>query len=242
VVTGLSQNQRTRYLLPTFPTAALLIAWWADQRGTERTRAIPIVATLVAVGGLVGLAITAAPWFDPAEGMAVAGLWWRAVLLGIAGVALVAFESWVLLKYRPRLLVPGVALAAAVLLSLGVWIQNEWMNRTQDFPQLAALVERHAKGGDVGVLGGRFFSVDVYLGRQLTPVRTEPLFLAFLARPDRPVALLSERVLNDFTDDVRSRLEILDRLRVRRQVMLIVRAREPSSAAAPTAAAPPAGR
>ena len=90
------------------------------------------------------------------------------------------------------------------------------------------------QGGDVGVLGGRFFSVDVYLGRQLTPVRTEPLFLAFLARPDRPVALLSERVWNDFTDDVRSRLEILDRLRVRRQVMLIVRAREPSSAAAPT--------
>jgi hypothetical protein len=74
-------------------------------------------------------------------------------------------------------------------------------------------------------------------------VRTEPLFLAFLARPDRPVALLSERVWNSFTDDVRANLEILDRLRVRRQVMLIVRARDPSAAAAvPTAAAPPAGR
>ena len=33
VVTGLSQNQRTRYLLPTFPAAALLIAWWADRHG-----------------------------------------------------------------------------------------------------------------------------------------------------------------------------------------------------------------
>ena len=240
VVTGLSQNQRTRYLLPTFPTAALLIAWWADQRGTERTRAIPIVGTLVAVGGLAGLAITAAPFFDPAEAMAAAGLWWRAVLLGIAGVALVVFQCWALLKYRPRLLVPGVALATAVLLSLGVWIQNEWVNRTQDFPQLARLVERHAKGGDVGVLGGRFFSVDVYLGRQLTPVRTEPLFLAFLARPDRPVALLSERAWNSFTDRVRASIDILDRLRVRRQVMLIVRARDASAPAAPrTAAAPP---
>ena len=240
VVTGLSQNQRTRYLLPTFPTAALLIAWWADQRGTERTRAIPIVGTLVAVGGLAGLAITAAPFFDPAEAMAAVGLWWRAVLLGIAGVALVVFQCWALLKYRPRLLVPGVALATAVMLSLGVWIHNEWVNRTQDFPQLARLVERHAKGADVGVLGGRFFSVDVYLGRQLTPVRTEPLFLAFLARPDRPVALLSERMWNSFTDRVRASIDILDRLRVRRQVMLIVRARDASAPAAPrTAAAPP---
>jgi hypothetical protein len=73
-------------------------------------------------------------------------------------------------------------------------------------------------------------------------VRTEPLFLAFLARPDRPVGLLSERVWNSFTDDVRANLEILDRLRVRRQVMLIVRAREPSAAPAPTPATPPAGR
>ena len=56
----------------------------------------------------------------------------------------------------------------------------------------------------------------MYLGRQLTPVRTEPLFLAFLARPDRPVALLSERMWSSFTDRVRASIDILDRLRVRR--------------------------
>ena len=133
-------------------------------------------------------------------------------------------------------------LGTAVLLSLGVWMQNEWVNRTQDFPQLATLVERHAKGGDAGVLGGRFFSVDVYLGRPLTPVRTQPLFLAFVARPDRPVVLLSERVWNKFTDDVRSRLEVLERLRVRRQLMLIVRAREPGASPTPPQAPPATGR
>ena len=158
---------------------------------------------------------------------AVPGLWWKAVLLGVAVVGMIGLQCWALLARRPRLLVPGVALGTAVLLSLGVWVQNEWVNRTQDFPQLATLVERHAKGGDAGVLGGRFFSVDVYLGRPLTPVRTQPLFLAFVARPDRPVVLLSERVWNEFTDDVRSRIEVLERLRVRRQLMLIVRAREP---------------
>jgi 4-amino-4-deoxy-L-arabinose transferase-like glycosyltransferase len=242
VVTGLSQNQRTRYLLPTFPTAALLIAWWADRRGTEPARAIPIVAALSAIGGLAGLIVSAAPWFDPAEGMEVAGLLWRAGVLGVVGVALIAFQCWALVKRRPALLVPGVALATALVFLAGVWMHNEWVNRTQDFPQLAALVERHAKGGDVGVLGGRFFSVDVYLGRQLTPVRTEPLFLAFLARPDQPVAILSERVWNSFREDVRANIEVLERLRVRRQYMLVVRAREPGATAkAPGGAAAAAG-
>jgi 4-amino-4-deoxy-L-arabinose transferase-like glycosyltransferase len=243
VVTGLSQNQRTRYLLPTFPTAALVSAWWADRHGAERARAIPIVATLGGVGGLAGLAIMAVPWLEGRESMAaVPGLWWKAVILGVAGVALVGFQCWALLVRRPRVLVPGVAVGMAVLLSFGVWVHNEWVNRTQDFPQLAALLERHAKGGDAGVLGGRFFSVDFYLGRPLTPVRTQPLFLAFVTRPDRPVVLLSERVWNEFPEDVRSQLEVVERLRVRRQLMLIVRAREPGATPPPTAAPPATGR
>jgi hypothetical protein len=131
-----------------------------------------------------------------------------------------------------------VALGTAVLLSVGVWMQTEWVNKTQDFPQLAVLLERHAKGADAGVLGGRFFSVDVYLGRPLTPVRTEPLFLAYVNRPDQPVVLLSERVWNSFNEGVRARMEVLERLRVRRQYMLIVRAREPGGVPMPPAATP----
>jgi 4-amino-4-deoxy-L-arabinose transferase-like glycosyltransferase len=239
VVIALSQNQRTRYLLPSFPPAALLIAWWADRKGTERSRAIPVVATLTAVVGLAGLVIVAWPWFDPAEGMAVAGLWWGAVLLGAGAVALVAFQVWALVTRRPSVLVMGLALATAVLLSVGVWMQIHWVNTTQDFPQLAVLVERHAKGADAGVLGGRFFSVDVYLGRPLTPVRTQPLFLTFVNRPDRPVVLLSERVWTTFSEDVRAHMDVLERLRVRRQYMLIVRAREPGGVPMPPAASPP---
>jgi len=242
VVIALSQNQRTRYLLPSFPIAALLIAWWADRRATVRSRAIPIVATLTAVGGIAGLVVTGLPWFDSSEGMAVAGLWWPAVLLGVGAVALVGFQVWALVTRRPQLLVPGVALGTAVLLSVGVWMQTEWVNKTQDFPQLAVLLERHAKGADAGVLGGRFFSVDVYLGRPLTPVRTEPLFLAYVNRPDQPVVLLSERVWNSFNEGVRAKMEVLERLRVRRQYMLIVRAREPGGVPMPPAATPPAPR
>src|SRR4030095_3554138 len=58
VLIGLSQNQRTRYLLPTFPAAALLIAWWADRHGAGRARGIPIVAAVGGVGGPAGRGIT----------------------------------------------------------------------------------------------------------------------------------------------------------------------------------------
>ena len=241
IVIALSQNQRTRYLLPSFPPAALLIAWWADRRGTEPSRAVRIVAVLAAVGGLAGLVITALPWFDSREGVAVTGLKWLAVLLGVGAVGLVAFQVWALVR-RPRWLVPGVALGTALLLAVGVWLQIQWVNKTQDFPQLAVLIERHAKGGDAGVLGGRFFSVDVYLGRPLTPVRTEPLFLAYVNRPDRPVALVSERVFNAFGPSVRANLEVLEQLKVRRQYMLIVRARQAGGVPMPPAAAPPPSR
>jgi hypothetical protein len=135
-----------------------------------------------------------------------------------------------------------VALGTGLLLSVGVWMQTQWVNTTQDFPQLAALLERHAQGADAGVLGGRFFSVDVYLGRPLTPVRTEPLFLAYVNRPDRPVVLVSERVYNAFGAGVRANLEVLESLKVRRQVMLIVRAREAGGVPMPPAAAPPPSR
>jgi len=213
--------------LPTFPAAALLIAWWADRKGTERARAIPVVAALAGIGGLAGVIVMSVPLFEGSDGVAaVAGLWWKAVVLGVFAVGVIVLQAWALWTLRPRLLVPGVALATAVLLALGVWVHNEWVNRTQDFPQLAVLVEKHARGGDAGVLGGRFFSVDVYLGRPLIPVRTQPLFLGFLARPDRPPALLSERVWDSFRPDVRAQIDVLERFKVRRQVMLIVRARE----------------
>jgi 4-amino-4-deoxy-L-arabinose transferase-like glycosyltransferase len=242
VVIALSQNQRTRYLLPSFPTAALLIAWWTDRRGTEPSRAVSIVAVLAAVGGLAGLIITALPWFDPAEGMAVAGLRWLAVLLGVGAVTLLAFQVWALVTRQPQRLVPGVAIGTALLLAVGVWLQIEWVNKTQDFPQLAMLLERHAQGADAGVLGGRFFSVDFYLERPLIPVRSEPLFLAFVNRPERPVAMVSERVWNAFPANVRASLEILERQRVRRQYMLIVRAREAGGVPMPPEAAPPPSR
>jgi hypothetical protein len=51
--------------------------------------------------------------------------------------------------------------------------------------------------------------------------------------------LLSERVWITFSEDVRAHMDVLERLRVRRQYMLIVRAREPGGVPMPPAASPP---
>jgi 4-amino-4-deoxy-L-arabinose transferase-like glycosyltransferase len=224
-LTALSQNHRTRYLLPTYPAAALLIAWWADARGTEPTRARLIVAALSAAGALVALPALVVPWLDPAEPAAVPGLWWKAALMGAGTIALVVFLCWAVLARR-ALFVPGVALGTALLLAFGVWVYIDWVNRTQDYPRLAALAERHARGGTVGIIGGRYFSIDVYLKRPLARVYTLPEFLVFARRPDRPVMVMPERVWGEMTEDERAGFDLLERLRVRRQVMLVVRARE----------------
>ena len=111
----------------------------------------------------------------------------------------------------------------AVLLTSGVMIHNTWVNRGQDYPALAALIERHAQGGEVGVSGGRFFSIDFYLRRALTTVRTADTFDAWTARPDRPVVIVTDRAWARMRDHVRPDLEIVDSMLIRTHTMLIVR-------------------
>ncbi len=227
VVVSLSQNHRARYLLPTYPAAALLLAWWSDRRDPEPSRAVTLVAGLTAAGGLVALAVLALPWLDPVERDLVEHFWWKAGLIAAGGLALTGYACWALLTRRPVALVAGVALAMAVLLTGGVRIHNQWVNRSQDYPALAALVERYAQGGAVGITGGRFFSIDFYLGRALTPVRTVGAFDAWLNRPDRPMVVMIGREWSSYRNQVRSSVEVLDTMRVRTHLMFLVRLSEP---------------
>jgi 4-amino-4-deoxy-L-arabinose transferase-like glycosyltransferase len=224
-----SQNHRARYLLPTYPAAALLVAWWADRHGRERTRAVVAVTVLTAVGGLIGLTALALPWVDPAERQLVAYFWWKAGLVAAGGVGVFAFACWALFTGRPRALVGGVALGTAVLFAGGAAIHAGWVNRGQDYRELAALVERHSGGGDVGITGGRFFSIDFYLGRALTPVRTVPAFDAWVGRADRPVVVVSGRVWDVMRGQVRPDVEVLATMPVRTHVMVLVRRTAPPS-------------
>jgi 4-amino-4-deoxy-L-arabinose transferase-like glycosyltransferase len=227
VVMSLSQNHRIRYLLPTYPAAALMIAWWVDTRGGERSRAVTVVSVLSVVGLLAALAVLAQPWLAPAERAAVAGFWWKAAPIAAGALALGGFIVWAL-RRRPALLVPGVALGMALLLVPGIWIYTHWTNRQEDYRALAAVVERHANGGAVGITGGRFFSIDFYLERGLTPVRTYQALDAWLERPDRPIAVVNGRAWRPMREQIHTPAQVLETVRVRTNEMYIVRRAEPS--------------
>jgi 4-amino-4-deoxy-L-arabinose transferase-like glycosyltransferase len=220
----MSHNHRTRYLLPIYPALALLVAWWADTRGAEPSRGARVVAWVSLAGALTALFVLTLPWLqEPTEQTFVDGLWWKAALLG-AGTAAMTVIGWTALRAaRPALLIQGVAAIMVVMLSVGIWFYNDWVNRSQDFRQLAALIERHAQGGPVRVVGGRFFAIDVYLGRSLTPLRTTQAFKEYIEGPERGVIVLNQRTWNTFPREMTANVEILERLRVRTQVMYVIR-------------------
>jgi 4-amino-4-deoxy-L-arabinose transferase-like glycosyltransferase len=222
----LSQNHRARYLLPTYPAAALLIAWWFDRHGMERSRAVVVVAALSVVGALVALAVFAMPWMNPMERELVDRFWLKAGAMAAGTLVLAGYACWALLSGRPRALIGGVAIGMAALLTGGVQMYDSWVNRGQDYPGLAALVERYAQGGPVGISGGRFFSVDFYLGRALTRLRTLPEFDAWLGRPDRPLVVVSGRAWSLMRGGARQDVEVLDTILVRTHLMFLLRRTE----------------
>jgi 4-amino-4-deoxy-L-arabinose transferase-like glycosyltransferase len=226
IAVSLSSNHRVRYLLPTYPAAALLVAWWVDRHGGERSRAVKIVLALTVVGALAGLAVTAHPWFDAADRASVSGFWWKAGLIAAGTLAMVGFLCWATLR-RPVVLVPGVALAMALLLVPGWWIYADSTNRLENYRGLAVLVERHARGGPVSITGGRFFSIDFYLERPLVPVRTTAALDEWLTRPDRPLAVVAGRAWRSLREQIKTPAEVLDTMRVRGHDMVIVRRASP---------------
>jgi 4-amino-4-deoxy-L-arabinose transferase-like glycosyltransferase len=223
VIVTLSQNHRARYLLPTYPAAALLIAWWCDQHGSERSRAVVVVAVLTGLGALAALAVLALPWIDPLERELVDHFWLKAAAMTAGTLAMMGYACWMLLTQRPRALVGGVSLGMAVLLIGGGQIYGGWVNRGQDYPRLAALVEHYAHGGPVGITGGRFFSIDFYLGRALTPLRTVEAFDEWVGRPDQPLAVVSGRAWVLMRNQVRPDVEVIDTMRVRTHLMFLLR-------------------
>ena len=223
----LALHYRERYLLPIYPAAALLVGWWCDRQGAERSRAVILVAGLTGVATLVAIGVLDWPWLGPGPRELVEGFWWKAVavLVGTLGVA--GYACWMLLTGRPRALVVGVALAMAPLLVVGARTYDRRQAHDEDYPGLAALVERYAEGGEVGIAGGRFFSIDFYLGRALTQVNTSSELDAWLMRPDRPVAVVTGRTWASWRDRVQPDVEVADAKPVRGQLMLLVRERTP---------------
>ncbi|HSE92772.1 MAG TPA: glycosyltransferase family 39 protein [Methylomirabilota bacterium] len=231
VVVLLAENQRRRYLLPVYPGAALIVAWWA----TSRLEASPLARRAVAWLGLgaaaAGIAAHAVlgrspDWF--------VGVWsWPSmpIYVALAGLGAALFVG--LHQARPDVLVGGTATAMLLLLGWAVHPYSAWVNRTQDFPQLAARLERHARGGDAAVYGGRYFPLDFYLGRPLVRLRDAQQLNEYLARPDAPPVVLDNRAWHALQDQIARPVVELDVVRVRAWDMRVVRRADAAPAGTP---------
>jgi 4-amino-4-deoxy-L-arabinose transferase-like glycosyltransferase len=218
-------NQRTRYLLPMTPPLALLVAWWSTSEIAALGTARRVLAAATLIAGCVVLVAVGWPQSF--------GAWQQPYLTELRGstlplmVAVALFTvtlSTGLWAAAPRLLMYGVVAAMALALGYGIWPHNRGYNEVWDFPGLAATIERHANGREVGVFGGRWFALDYYLGRPVYSAQTLSDFTDYVTRPERPVVVTNGRTWNGLRASMGSQLRVLDEKPVGGQTMVILRA------------------
>jgi 4-amino-4-deoxy-L-arabinose transferase-like glycosyltransferase len=219
-----SRSRLPRYLLPVYPGAALLAAWWADAHGAARTA----VARALGWASFLGIAVAAALLprllvltdaevpLDPE--LARRGLPVLACALLVGVVFLLGLRDG-----RPVLLVLGGVAATSVLLGYGVWLVNGWTDRAEDFRAVAATVRRHAPDGDLRVFTqAKLLPMDFYYGRELPRLLTVEQLRAYLASDPRPTVLIDEQDLKLTPPELIRDLRVLETLRIHEQQLFIL--------------------
>ena len=212
-----SHTPRERYLLPAYPAAALLIAWWADTH-CRRTTAVTRAAAWLALGG----ALAAATWpvwlpvspgrFVPADTVTVVGLSAAAVAVGLV-------LCLGLRQGRPALLIYGTAAVSWLVLASSIWSYMQWVDRNYEWKRLGAFA---AEREVATLLGVELLQVDFYSGRQLRGLADAREMNSYLAGPGRPVALVSSRLWDDMKAERAPSLRVIDRMRSGRDDILLV--------------------
>ena len=220
----LSRARLVRYLLPIYPAAALLVAWWADTRGGERT-------TLGRVLGWTALAAAAGaaalfPIFSTLPGIELPPdpALTRKALPALVGGLVLGFIFLIGLRNgRPALLVRGGVLVMAVMLGYGAWVVNGWTEMTEDFRTVAATLRRQAPSGDLRVFtAAKLLPLDFYSGRELPRILTPPELQAYLAGTERPTVLIDVQDLKITPRDMVDDLRVLETLRIHEQSLFIL--------------------
>jgi 4-amino-4-deoxy-L-arabinose transferase-like glycosyltransferase len=134
---------------------------------------------------------------------------------------------WVADARRPRRrpLVNGAAALMALALFAGVRIYNHRINATHDFKSLAASIEGHAAGREVGVFvsKGEYLQIDYYLGRDLKTLDFPSDLAAFVARPERPVVVVNQENWQRHERRMPAGLRVLEAPLVGGEIMRVVR-------------------
>lgn len=242
-----SRSRLPRYLLPIYPGAALCAAWWADMHGHRPTLLGRILGWGAFVG--VGVALAVLPAISAVKESGVLlepGFAWQALPV-LAGVLLIAGVFLLgLTDARPALLVYGGVGLMAVLLGYGVWLVNGFTDRTEDWRVLAAIVRRHAPGGDLRVFTrAKLLPLDFYFGRELPRLASVAELRDYLARVERATVLIDQQNLKVTPRELVQDLRVLDTLRIHDQTLYILSCgaaeRSAGSTRCPREAARPAG-
>jgi len=228
-----SRSRLPRYLLPIYPGVALLAAWWADAHGGART----VLGRGLGWASFVGVAAVAAliprlPMVKDAGFFLDPGLAPNTLPL-LAGALLIgALFLLGLSDGKPALLVWGGSALMAVLLGYGVWIVNEWADRTEDFRVVAATVRRHAPDADLRVFTqAKLLPMDFYFGRELPRTLTVDELRAYLAGTARPTVLIDAQNLKITPRELVQDLRLLATLQIHEQSLFILGCAAPERAA-----------
>ena len=220
----MSAHYRTRYLLAAAPGFALLVAWWADAHGADRTTAARTIAWVGLAGVAAATALVAFPGLASLRGsLHVPPLSWALIPVLLAGWGL-ALSLWAGLRGgRPALAIVGVTATMAMLLVYGTWLERTRFSDDGEVPQLAARLEVYSRGGgEPGVLReSGWLEVDYYLGRPLHEIWSDDDLEAFLERTHQPV-LASEAAWKEIQDRRSPRIRVLERLTMRRRSFVIL--------------------
>jgi 4-amino-4-deoxy-L-arabinose transferase-like glycosyltransferase len=167
------EQQRIRYLLPLFPGAALLVAWYADREAAGAARrhaALGLTALAASIAGAIAVATALR-----AAGIVLPAPRWELGLLLAGVVALGIVTAVGLWTLRIAVTVPAVAAITAALLLGGGWVVDEWQNRAWDFRGVARDLGKSTRPLAVAALATdnqELLQVDFYLGRPLPALRS----------------------------------------------------------------------
>jgi 4-amino-4-deoxy-L-arabinose transferase-like glycosyltransferase len=219
-----SRSRLPRYLLPIYPGAALLVAWWADAHGSERSR----LKSALGWASFAGLAVGGAllPRLlrifdaelppDPALIQAALPLVLGALLVGL--VFLVGLHDG-----RPALLVVGGVAVTSALLGYGVWLIQGATDRAENFKALAAVVRRHAPDGDLRVFTqAKLLPLDFYYGQEIPRVFSVDELRVYLAQDPRPIVVIDDQDLKVTPRELLRDLRVLDSPRIHEQNLYII--------------------
>jgi 4-amino-4-deoxy-L-arabinose transferase len=220
----LSRSRLPRYLMPIYPGAALLIAWWAETHGASRTPLGRLLGWVSFLGVVAALAaLPAVPAIRESGVLLQPGIVWLAMPL-LAGAFLIGVVFVLgLTRGRPALVVYGGVGVMAVVLGYGSWVVNGFTDRTENFKALAASIQRHTADTDLRVFTrAKLLPLDFYFGRELPRLATVTELQEYVTRDGRPTVLIDQQNLKVAPRELVQELRVLETLTIHEQRLYLL--------------------